>query len=165
MCLLLISFISGDSNWIFFQVGYPVDSPTNSALKQTPLFWYSVIKFTKSCSAKCSLHKWVWLRHSIKVSSFGLYKFDPFSPDSGSIPQELVHSCALGCLWVVTVCCNTVGRHGSSFLWDHTHTHSMSNPRWQLHWLPRLTSLPRKSCDWWRTRDSSLGQPTENKID
>ena len=26
----------GDSNWIFLQVGYPVDSPTNSALKQTP---------------------------------------------------------------------------------------------------------------------------------
>ena len=48
---------------------------------------------------------------------------------------------------------------------DHTHTHSMSNLRWQPHWLPRLTSLPRKSRDWWRTRDSSLGQPTENKID
>ena len=25
------------SNWIFLQVGYPVGSPTNSALKQTPL--------------------------------------------------------------------------------------------------------------------------------
>ena len=25
------------SNWISLQVGYPVDSPTNSALKQTPL--------------------------------------------------------------------------------------------------------------------------------
>ena len=48
---------------------------------------------------------------------------------------------------------------------DHMHTHSMSNLRWQPHWLPRLTSLPRKSRDWWRTRDSSLGQPTENKID
>jgi len=34
--LLLVSFILGDSNWIFLQVGYPVDSPTNSALKQTP---------------------------------------------------------------------------------------------------------------------------------
>ena len=48
---------------------------------------------------------------------------------------------------------------------DHTHTHSMNNLRWQSHWLPRLTSLPRKSRDWWRTRDSSLGKPTENKID
>ena len=36
MRLLLVSFILGDSNWIFFQVGYPVDSPKNSALKQTP---------------------------------------------------------------------------------------------------------------------------------
>ena len=35
-----------------------------------------------------------------------------FSPHSGSIPRELVHSYALGCLWVVTVCCNTVGRYG-----------------------------------------------------
>ena len=34
--LLLVSFILGDSNWNFFQVGYPVDSPTNSGLKQTP---------------------------------------------------------------------------------------------------------------------------------
>ena len=37
---------------------------------------------------------------------------------------------------------------------DHTHTHSMNNLRWQLHWLPRLTSLLRKSRDWWRTWDS-----------
>ena len=29
-------FVFGDSNWNLFQVGYPVDSPTNSALKQTP---------------------------------------------------------------------------------------------------------------------------------
>ena len=34
--LLLVSFIIGDSNWIFSQVIYPVDSSTNSALKQTP---------------------------------------------------------------------------------------------------------------------------------
>ena len=40
---------------------------------------------------------------------------------------------------------------------DHTHTHSVNNLRWQPHWLPRLTSLPRKSRDWWRTQVSSLG--------
>ena len=34
--LLLVSFILGDLNWNLFQVGYAVDSPTNSALKQTP---------------------------------------------------------------------------------------------------------------------------------
>ena len=48
---------------------------------------------------------------------------------------------------------------------DHTHTHSMNNLRWQPHWLPSLMSFLRKSRDWWRTWDSSLGQPTENKID
>ena len=36
MRLLLVSFILGDLNWNLFQVGYAVDSPTNSALKQTP---------------------------------------------------------------------------------------------------------------------------------
>ena len=35
-CYHAVSFILGDSNWIFFKVGYPVDSPTKSALKQTP---------------------------------------------------------------------------------------------------------------------------------
>ena len=44
--------------------------------------WYSAIKFTKSHSMKYLLHKWAWLRQSIKVSSFELYKFDPFSPHS-----------------------------------------------------------------------------------
>ena len=34
--LLHVIFILGDSNWNFFQVGYPVDSPTNSTLKQIP---------------------------------------------------------------------------------------------------------------------------------
>ena len=34
--LAVVSFILVDSNWNFVQVGYPVDSPANSALKQTP---------------------------------------------------------------------------------------------------------------------------------
>ena len=34
--LLLVIFILGESSWNCFQVGYPVDSPTISALKQTP---------------------------------------------------------------------------------------------------------------------------------
>ena len=46
----------------------------------------------------------------------------PFSPHSGSIPRELVHSYALGCLWIVTVCCNTAGRHGQSFWRPHAYT-------------------------------------------
>ena len=46
--LLLFSFILGDSNcFVFLEVGYPEANP----------IWYSAIKFTKSHSAKCSLHK------------------------------------------------------------------------------------------------------------
>ena len=95
----------------FFPSRLPCGQPYKFRFDANPI-WYSAIKFTKSHSAKCSLHKWAWLWHSLKVSSFELYKFDPFSPHSGSIPREFVHSYALGCLWVVTVCCNTVGRHG-----------------------------------------------------
>ena len=60
--------------------------------------WYSAIKFTKSHSTKCSLHRWAWLRHSIKVSSLELYRFDPCSPQSGSIPRERVHPLCFGLL-------------------------------------------------------------------
>ena len=38
------------------------------------------------------------MKHSIKVSSFEMHKFDPFSPHSGLILQELMHSYVLGCL-------------------------------------------------------------------
>ena len=89
----------------------PCGQPYKFRFEANPI-WYSAVKFTKSHSVKCSLHKWVWLTRSIKVSSFELYKFGPFLPHNGSILQELVHSYALGCLWVVTICCNTVGWHG-----------------------------------------------------
>ena len=99
----------------FFPSWLPCGQPYKFHFKANPI-WYSAIKFTESQLAKCSLHRWVWLRRSIKVSLFELYKFDPFLPHNGSILWELVHSYALGCLWVVTVCCNTVGQHGWSFL-------------------------------------------------
>ena len=40
-----------------------------------------------------------------------LYKFNPLSPDCGSIAQELVHCYIWGRLRIVTVRGNTVGRH------------------------------------------------------
>ena len=44
------------------------------------------------------------------------YKFrfeaNPIWYSAIKFTRELVHSYALGCSWVVTVCCNTVGRHG-----------------------------------------------------
>ena len=108
--LLLVSFILGDSNWKFFQVGYPVDTLQIPLWSKAHLVFHKVYEIALS---ECSLHKWAWLmKCRIKVSSFELYKFDSFSPHSRSIPRELMHSYALGCSWVVTVCCNTVGRHG-----------------------------------------------------
>ena len=91
----------------------------------------------------------------------------PFLPHSGSIPRELMNSYGLGCLWAVTICCKTVLSRPAwlELFVDHTHTHSVNSLRWQPHWLSRLTSLPRKSRDWRRTRDNSLSQPIENKID
>ena len=89
-----------------------------------------------------------------------------FLSHSGSIPRELVHSYAFGCFSFVS-CYNLLQHSRPAWLElfvNHTHAHSVNNLRWQPHWLPRLTSLLRKSHDWWRTRDSSLGQPTENKI-
>ena len=47
--LLLVSFILGDLNWNLFQVRYPVDSPTNSTLKQPHLvFCHKVYKIALS---------------------------------------------------------------------------------------------------------------------
>ena len=80
----------------FFASRLPCGQPYKFLFEANPI-WYSAIKFTKSHSAKCSLHKWALLRRSVKVSLFELYKFDPFSPHSGSIPRELVHSYALSC--------------------------------------------------------------------
>ena len=107
------------------------------------------------------------MRRSKKVSSFELYKLNPLSPHCVSIARELVHCYTWGRLQIVTVRGNTVGRHSLVFFkLSTTRIHSLlKNLRWQPHWLPRLTSFPGKSRDWWRTRDCSFGQPTENKID
>ena len=51
------------------------------------------------------------MRRSKKVSSFELYKLNPLSPHCGSIARELVHCYTWGCLRIVTVRGNTVGRH------------------------------------------------------
>ena len=75
----------------FFPSRLPCGQPYKFHFEANPI-WYSTIKFTKLHSAECSLHKWAWLRRSIKSSSFELYKFDPFLTHSGSIPWELVHS-------------------------------------------------------------------------
>ena len=162
-CCLSASSVLGDSNWIFFASCLPCGQPYKFCCEANPI-WYSTIKFTKLHSAKCSLHKWAWLRCSIKVSLFELYKFDPFSPHSGSVPWELVHSYALGCLWVVTVCCNTAGQLGRAFCWPHAYTFNEQSKK-AAALTPQTDVTSEKSRDWCRTQDSSLGQPTESKID
>ena len=49
------------------------------------------------------------MRRSKKVSSFEMY--NPLSPHCRSNAQELVHCYTWGCLRIVTVRGNTVGRH------------------------------------------------------
>ena len=51
------------------------------------------------------------MQRSKKVSLFELYKLNPLSPHCGSIARELVHCYTWGCLRIVTVRGNTVGRH------------------------------------------------------
>ena len=51
------------------------------------------------------------MRRSKKVSSFELYKLNPLSPHCVSIARELMHCYTWGCLRIVTVHGNTVGRH------------------------------------------------------
>ena len=64
----------------------------------------SEVFVTQMCVRRCSS----------KVSMFNLRKFDPFSPYtsySRLILREHMHSYALGSLWIVATCCNTVGWH------------------------------------------------------
>ena len=122
--------------------------------------WACQVGFWKSTGTSCQLRHAVFhgvceialtevlatqmgeMRRSKKIRSFELYKFNPLLPHCGSIARELVHCYTWGRLRIVTVRGNTVGRR-SSFL-STTRIHSLlKNLRWQPHWLPRLTSLPR----------------------
>ena len=62
------------------------------------------------------------MRRSRKVSSFELYKLNPFSPHCGSIAPELVHCYTWGRLRIVTVRGNTSQAGIVNFFVDHTHT-------------------------------------------
>ena len=125
-----------------------------SALKQTPCSIPWGLRNRTHWSARYTNGRDAAQQESL----FELYKFNPLSPHCRSIARELVHCYTWGRLRIVTVRGNTVG--------CQPHTYSLlKNQRWQPHWLPQLMSLPGQSRDWWRTRDWTLGQPTENKID
>ena len=62
--------------WRFELDFFPSRLPCGQSYKfrfEANSIWCSAIKFTKSYSAKYSLHKWAWLRCSIKVSSFAIF--------------------------------------------------------------------------------------------
>ena len=150
----------------FFLSQLPCGQPYKFHFEANPI-WYSAIKFTKSHSAKCSLRKWAWLFAASKWACLNCTNLTHFHLTGLTVGRFRGNSCIV--IFGLFVSCYSLLQH-SRLAWlelfvDYTHTYSMNNLRWQPHWLPRLTSLPRKSRDWWRTRDSSLGQPTENKID
>ena len=73
-------------------------------------------------------------------------------PNFASQQVDSMGSCSWLCFGLLVSCYSLLQNSRPAWLElfvDHTHTHSMNNLRWQPHWLPRLTSLPRKSHDWW----------------
>ena len=64
------------------------------------------IKFAKSYWAKCSLHKWAWWGAASKSARLKCTNLVHVRLTEGLFRGN---SCiaVLGCLWIVTVCCNT----------------------------------------------------------
>ena len=117
--------------------------------------------FAKSHSLKCSLHKWMWCGAARKSDCLNCINLIHFRLIAG----WLRGSSALLYLGLSANCYSSWQHSRPAQLTFLVTTHIRSllkNLRWQLHWLPRLTSLLGKSRDWWRTWDCSLGQPTEN---
>ena len=152
------------------QTGFFFKSVTLWTALQIPLWskphWYPAIKFTKLHSAKCLLHK--INGHDWGAASKSAHLNCPNLTHFHLTEGWLCGNSCMVMLWLLVSCYSLL--QYSRLAWlalfvDHMHIHSMNNLRWQPHWFPRLMSLLRKSRDWWRTQDSSLGQPTKNKID
>ena len=147
----------------FFPSQLPCGQPYKFRFEANPI-WYSTIKFTKSHSAKCHYTNGRDWGAASKSAHLNCTNLTNFRLTTGRF-------CRNSCIVMLWVACELLQFAAIQYdgmvraFVDHTHTHSMNNLRWQSHWLPRLTSLLRKSHDWWRTWDSSLGQPTENEID
>ena len=75
----------------------PCGQPYKFRFEANPI-WYSAIKVYEIALGEVLATQMGVTEAQHKVSSFELYNLDPFSPHSGSIPRELVHSYALGCL-------------------------------------------------------------------
>ena len=112
----------------FFASRLPCGQPYKFRFEANPI-WHSAIKFTKSHSAKCSLHKWAQHQSTARLNCTNLTYFRL------TAGRFCGNSCIV-MLWVacelLLFACNTIGRHGRAFV-DHTHTHSMNSLRWQPH--------------------------------
>ena len=60
----------------------PCQQPYKFHFEVNPI-WYSTIKFTKSHSAKCSLHKWAWLRCRSKSACLNYTNLTHFRHTAG----------------------------------------------------------------------------------
>ena len=88
------------------QAGFWKSTGTSCQLQHVVFYGVCEIALTEVLATQMGV-----MRHSKKVSSFQLYKFNLFSPHCRSIARELVHCYNWGSLWIVTVRGNTVGRH------------------------------------------------------
>ena len=80
-----------------------------SASKQTPYAVFHGVCEVALTEVLATQMGMMWC--SKKVSLFELYKFNPLSPQCGSLVRELVHCYTWGCLQIVTVRGKPVGRH------------------------------------------------------
>ena len=144
----------------FFPSRLPCGQPYKFRFEANPI-WYSTIKFTKSHSAKCSLHKWAWLRRSIKVSSFECTNLTHFRLTTGRFRGN---SCIV--MFGLLVSSDSLLQH-SRPAWlklfvDHTHTHSMNNLRWQPALTPQI-GVTSEKVTWLMENPRQQSRPAYRK--
>jgi len=79
-----------------------------------------------------------------------------------SIPRELVHSYALGCLWVVTVFCKTVGRLVRAFCRPHAYTFNEQSKMATV--LTPQTDVTSEKVTWLMEIPRQQSRPAYRKI-
>ena len=120
--------------------------------------------FVKSHSLKCSLHKWAWCGTARKSNRLNCINL---------IHVRLTASWLRGssCIVIPGVVCEllqfTATQYAGiiNFFVDHMHTQFTEQSKMATALTPQTDVTSGKSRDWWRTRDCSFSQPTENKID
>ena len=120
--------------------------------------------FVKSHSLKCLLHKWVWCGAARKSDHLNCIKLIHFRLTAGWLRGSL---CIVipAVIWELLQFTATQKAGMVNFFVDHMHTQFTEESKMATALTPQTDVISGKSRDWWRTRDCSLGQPTENKID